>query len=109
MGRIAYNRDQRIANEIIDALIEFNDVVSRRTILRAIVAGKSAHAQGEYVPARVWAILGALVDFGAVTMIPANERIEREGIEVEEGVDVYFVDPRVTRKVLAVARGEFIA
>ena len=99
MGRIAYNRDQRIANEIIDALIEFNDAVSRNSILRALVAGKSVYAHGDYLPARVWAILEALVEFGAVTRDMGEDDIPLYSLTA---------DPDQLRNILRVSRGEFV-
>lgn len=111
MGTIAYNRDQRIANEIVDLLVGFNDAVSRATILRGLAAASTKYVErsGDYLPARVDAILRALEAHGAITKIPAehNPADRPYPIAEEVGVDVYFIDPRRTRLVLEVARGQF--
>lgn len=111
MGTIAYNRDQRIANEIVDALLGFNDAVSLSSIYRALCAGKNAHELADYQPrARVEAVLTSLVEYGAVqkldAIVPAVQDA-REDDERDTGVPLYAIPAEVLDKVLKVARGQF--
>jgi hypothetical protein len=101
MGKAAYNRDQRIANAIVDALIDLGahdpkGAVSEATVFRACCAGKSVHELGELTKARVSNMIGILVEYGAVRSLPNGD-----------GIDVFHLDVLNYRGVRDVARGVF--
>ena len=72
MGLAQYNRDQRIANRIIDVMLDFgahdrDGAVSAPTIFRACIAGISISEGNDFTKPRVADMIGLLAGYGALT------------------------------------------
>lgn len=97
MGQVAYNRDERIRNVVIDAVVAFDDDegVSASTIQRHIERSHSAFVLGEFTRPRVLHAIDRLVEYGAL------------GENPQDGAPSFYMlgDPA---KVLEVARGRAI-